>query len=153
MKRRQRVQKPRDRASKGCSEQKAFVVVVTGAKVEGKSGQSAPASLIPLPGSESGAHVRQVIRERERTDGLWGKSREGQAGYKKSGLMPRSEGIGGRIREDEAERRRGATQPVPASEGRRSERGRVVSSRRAAIVPQGTMDLTPSGGHKDKREL
>jgi hypothetical protein len=43
----------------------------------------------------------------------------------------------GRIREDEAIRRRGAAQPVPASEGRRSERGRAVSSRRVVIVPEG----------------
>jgi hypothetical protein len=80
--------------------------VVTGAIVEGKRGQSVPASLTPPPGSESGANVWQVIRERERTDRLWrNKSRVGQAGYKKSGLMPGSEGIRGRIREDEAERR------------------------------------------------
>jgi hypothetical protein len=43
----------------------------------------------------------------------------------------------GRIREEEAIRRRGAAQPVPASEGKRSERGRAVSSRRAVIVPEG----------------
>jgi hypothetical protein len=51
--------------------------------------------------------------------------------------MPCSEGMRGRIREDEAIRRRGATRPVPGSEGKRSEQGRAASSRRAAIVPEG----------------
>ena len=77
--------------------------------MEGKSGQSASASLTPLPGSESGANVRQVIRERERTDGLWGKkTAKGKRNTRSPDLChaPRAwDAESGRMRRNEGEER------------------------------------------------
>jgi hypothetical protein len=99
--------------------------VVTGAIVEGKRGQSAPASLTPQEPActgEGGLRAGQLDSRsygNVQTEGLRGltasgvKSREGHAGYKKSGLMPGSEGMRGRIREDEAIRRGGANPQNP----------------------------------------
>jgi hypothetical protein len=76
--------------------QEAFVVVIAGATVEGMKGQSTHASRTPQPGSESGADVRQVIRERERTHGLW----EQRAAYGNGGVQHLSlAGEGGQHRE------------------------------------------------------
>jgi hypothetical protein len=135
--------------------------MVTGAKVEGERGQSAPASRTPPPGSESGADVQQVIRERERTHSLWKqRAAYGNGGVQNdrafTGALKGKEANTGKWRRHETR----GTLPVPPNEGKRNEAGRMMSSRSVVIVPmkqgnrnQGTLTCARREGLHLEKDL